>query len=316
MQKKQGLTGIMVNKIKPLPVLRKDKKSMMKRKSKLFILILASIFTISFATKSEAATKVVTFKTSTAYKILKGEKLRLYVKGHKNNKNIKWKSSNKKIANVSQKGVVTGKRGGTCKITAKIKKKKYTVKIIVFAGENIVYEHDYDPKPPTDRYDTDIAGLNESKKSLFIGQTFTLKVKGTKRKITWKSSNPNVAGVSGKGKISAKNEGKTTITASYEDSEYIYSLECNITVHPLWMTGKKLEKLGLSFIPMSDSSICIGGQRKKDSLTGIVESYLLEIPENLQTDIIYGNKLRFKWNGSELLYNTSDMQTLGLIVEL
>lgn len=65
---------------------------------------------------------------------------------------------------------------------------------------------------------------------------------------------------------------------------------------------------------MSDSVIHISGQSKKDSLTGSCESYLLELPENMQRDIIYGDKLRFKWDGFGLLYNTSDMLSLGLIV--
>ncbi len=47
---------------------------------------------------------------------------------------------------------------------------------------------------------------------------------------------------------------------------------------------------------------------------GNCESYLLEIPENVQSDVIYGNELKFKWNGSEFLYNTDNMKSLGLIV--
>lgn len=39
---------------------------------------------------------------------------------------IKWKSSNKKVATVTSKGVVRGKKGGTCTITAK--RGKYTLK--------------------------------------------------------------------------------------------------------------------------------------------------------------------------------------------
>ena len=45
--------------------------------------------------------------------------------------NATWKSSNKRVATVSKKGVVTGKKAGTCTITAKIGKttKKYKVKV-------------------------------------------------------------------------------------------------------------------------------------------------------------------------------------------
>ena len=53
--------------------------------------------------------------------------LRMKVKG----KNVKWKSSNKKIATVSKKGIITGKKKGTVTITAKVKKKVYKYKVKV-----------------------------------------------------------------------------------------------------------------------------------------------------------------------------------------
>lgn len=44
---------------------------------------------------------------------------------------VTWKSSNKKIATVSQKGKITAKRVGNAKITATIKSKKWTCRITV-----------------------------------------------------------------------------------------------------------------------------------------------------------------------------------------
>ena len=52
------------------------------------------------------------------------DKYKLKVLGGKGK--IKWKSSNKKIATVTSKGVVRGKKGGTCTITAK--RGKFTLK--------------------------------------------------------------------------------------------------------------------------------------------------------------------------------------------
>lgn len=48
-----------------------------------------------------------------------------------NSKKVKWSSSNKKIATVSSKGTIKAKKVGTCKITGKIGKKKYTCKVKV-----------------------------------------------------------------------------------------------------------------------------------------------------------------------------------------
>ena len=80
------------------------------------------------ATISQAATKKYVVKAKVTYELIKGEKIKLYVKKHKKSKKVKWKSSNKKVATVSKKGVVTAKKSGTATITAKIGKKKYKTK--------------------------------------------------------------------------------------------------------------------------------------------------------------------------------------------
>ena len=53
-----------------------------------------------------------------------GKSVRLKLKNAK--KKVKWKSANKKIATVSAKGVVRGKKAGKTKITAKCKGKKFS----------------------------------------------------------------------------------------------------------------------------------------------------------------------------------------------
>ena len=67
-----------------------------------------------------------------------------------------------------------------------------------------------------------------SKKSvkMNIGQSVTLKVSGTKSKVTWKSSNKKVVTVSGKGVITAKGAGKAAITAKAGSKK----LTCKVTV--------------------------------------------------------------------------------------
>jgi cell wall-associated NlpC family hydrolase len=65
---------------------------------------------------------------STMLALYKGEKETLTVKGLSSGSKIKWKSSNKKVATVSQKGVVSAKGNGSCTITAS------------FTGGSITYE--------------------------------------------------------------------------------------------------------------------------------------------------------------------------------
>ena len=57
--------------------------------------------------------------------------------------------------------------------------------------------------------------LNKTKVSASAGDTVKLKatVKGKNSKVTWKSSNSDIAEVNGKGKVTGKNTGKATITA-------------------------------------------------------------------------------------------------------
>lgn len=68
--------------------------------------------------------------------------------------------------------------------------------------------------------------LNKTTVSLKEGKTTTLKVKGTKKKVKWSSSNKKVATVNQKGKVTAKKKGKATITAKVAGKKY----KCIVTV--------------------------------------------------------------------------------------
>ena len=71
------------------------------------------------------------------------------------------------------------------------------------------------------------ASIKLSKKTVYLakGATYKLKVKGTKAKVKWKSSNKKIATVS-KGKIKAKKVGKCTITAKVKGK----TLKCKVIV--------------------------------------------------------------------------------------
>lgn len=60
-----------------------------------------------------------------------GKKVTLKLKNAPKKKKIRWSSNKKKIASVNKKGVVTAKKTGKTKITAKVSGKKYVCKVTV-----------------------------------------------------------------------------------------------------------------------------------------------------------------------------------------
>ena len=70
------------------------------------------------------------------------------------------------------------------------------------------------------------AKINRKSASMKKGQSLQLKVSGTKKKASWKSSKKSVATVSKKGVVKAVAPGKATITAKFGGKKYT----CKITV--------------------------------------------------------------------------------------
>lgn len=68
--------------------------------------------------------------------------------------------------------------------------------------------------------------LNKKTATLYTGSTLQLKVTGTSKKATWKSSNPSVATVSQSGKVKAVKKGSTVISAKVNKKTY----KCKVTV--------------------------------------------------------------------------------------
>ena len=54
--------------------------------------------------------------------------------------------------------------------------------------------------------------LSKKKLTMSVGESKTLKVKNTKKKVKWSSGKKSVASVSKKGRVKAKKKGKVTIT--------------------------------------------------------------------------------------------------------
>ena len=114
---------------------------------------------------------------------------------------VRWSSSNKKVAAVSRKGVVRAKKKGKAKITAKVGKKKLTCRVKVVngkSGQNVTLI------------------LNARKVTMNRGASYALKAlafpEGAGGRLTWKSSKKSVASVTKNGVIRARKPGKAVIS--------------------------------------------------------------------------------------------------------
>ena len=88
--------------------------------------------------------------------------------------------------------------------------------------------------------------ISKTKKTLFVGAEYNLKISGTNKKITWTSSNKKVATVSSKGRIKAKKKGSTEITANVGKQK----LKCAIRVKNLPRESKKTK--GVIYLTFDD----------------------------------------------------------------
>ena len=121
---------------------------------------------------------------------------------------VTWSSSNSAVATVDRNGKVTGKRAGTCTITARLSDgRTFTCKVTV----------------------TDPASISRTTLTLNEGETFTLTVSGSgSGSVTWTSSDTDIATVDSTGKVTAVKAGACTITARLSSGT---SLQCKVTVN-------------------------------------------------------------------------------------
>lgn len=98
----------------------------MKRLSRLIALILIAIMTLMPLSNVQAAQKIKISKSS--LKLHVGEKRRLTISG---TDTVKWKTSDKTVATVSQNGYVKAITEGTAKITGTVNKKNYSCTVTV-----------------------------------------------------------------------------------------------------------------------------------------------------------------------------------------
>ena len=86
--------------------------------------------------------------------------------------------------------------------------------------------------------------LNKTKIVLVVGQTYKLKVSGTKKTPQWSSSNKKIVSVTKKGVVKGLKKGTATITAKIGKKKY----KCKVTVEaPKLSSTKKTVTAGTSF---------------------------------------------------------------------
>ena len=132
--------------------------------------------------------------------VLVSQSVKLSVKGKK--KGVKWSSSNKKVAKVSRKGKVTGRKPGKAIIKAKIGRKVLKCKVLVKVG------------------------LDHTKMAMKAGESKKIKLLGAKIKKA-SSTNRSVALVTKKGVVKAVGAGSATIRITGSNKK---KYTCKVTV--------------------------------------------------------------------------------------
>ncbi len=95
--------------------------------------------------------------------------------------------------------------------------------------------------------------LNKTKVTLAVGESTTLKMNGTSKKVTWSTSNKKVATVS-KGKVTAKKKGTANITAKIGNKKYT----CKVTVE-----APKLSKTSVTLNQGENTTLKLSGTSRK-----------------------------------------------------
>lgn len=180
----------------------------MKKFKYLLIVVALLIVGVLFPTVIVNAASVELNKSKVVLE--KDATISLKLKGAKSAK-ITWKSSDDKVIKISDDGKVTAVKKGTATITAIYNNKNYKCRFTVVnqntqSNKNKIY-------------------ITKSRAKLEVGSALKLKIKGTQKKVTWKSSNTKVADVSA-GKVVAKKAGSAIITATVNGKKY----KCTITV--------------------------------------------------------------------------------------
>ncbi|WP_160918109.1 cell wall-binding repeat-containing protein [Guptibacillus hwajinpoensis] len=151
------------------------------------------------------------------------------------NPSIEWKSSNQDVANVDEKGKVTGKSVGSATVTVTSEDGKLQAKTEITVK----------PIPVTS------VKLNKTSNTLKVGETDALTAavspsNATNQSVTWDSSNKDVASVDASGNVKALSVGKATIKVTTVDGSIEASYE--LEVEPVKVSSVTLNQSSATLI--------------------------------------------------------------------
>ncbi|MGN1165584.1 MAG: Ig-like domain-containing protein [Lachnospiraceae bacterium] len=261
----------------------------------LLALLLSVTLSMTLPTTSDAASKSpkkITLKASST-SVTVGKTVKVKVKSVKPknaSKTVTFKSSNGKIASVSSKGVVTGKKAGKVTITAtskKNKKVKAKLKITV--------------KNPTPTKLT----LTANCTNIGIGCTCSVSVKSVtpqnaSKSVTYSSSDKDVATVTSKGLVTGVGKGTATITAT---STVNKKVKASVTINVVYtqqgvvtnsvdLSNKEAGKVAKVWLPVPQSD---ENQTIKDvKLDAPYATKVIDDPDNKDSE---GNRVCYiEWD--------------------
>ena len=215
------------------------------------------------------------------------------------NKGVTWSTSMSSVATVTSDGVVTAKAAGTAVITAKTDDGGKT------ATCNVTVT--YTPDPGGEVSVTQVT-ISPTSVNMSVGDTKQFSVKidpanATNQEVSWSSSDPSVASIDSKGLVTAKAEGKATITVTANDGGV--SSKATVTVN-----NKTVPVTGVSVSPASLSMEI--GESKALSVTvspsdATDKTYTVTSDNTGVVDIDNGNNIVAKGAGTaNVLITTSD----------
>ncbi|WP_417091179.1 Ig-like domain-containing protein [Marvinbryantia sp.] len=143
-------------------------------------------------------------KTTLSYKI---------VSGNKSSRVVYWKSSDPKVASVSQSGKVTAHKAGKVTITARLSNNKTGSCTVVVKGSS-------------GGTNANQLTLGSSQLLMYVGKTKTLQTSIDAKNLTFTSSNPKAVAVNAKGELTAKKAGKARITVTAKNGKKAF---CDVT---------------------------------------------------------------------------------------